>query len=348
MTYRKEVNAVLEKLSLSEKERNKIKNSWVYQDTGIINQYKDHQLGSQPIRVVHNMILYMFENTYPSFQGKLQTMVNDGKLNPKIFMIFGEEGIKGNNITHTPRIDTGTRQIALHETFLSYLWCITYVVYILYIEKVDYPKINKEVGKVKYQISEEEISKAKELFSYAKSLIVYYSPWDKGILPNPEIYLAENRNYVEQTNMCYTEAVIFILAHELTHLEKHVDKLIKNTPDSNFLAFEIEADKEAVLHTLKGRHVLGDIPVNTGIVVGLLSMIFFSADTTGTRHPNVEDRITSALEMLNIGDEDPAWGMACVGLELWEEQFNLGFKWGHDFKTPKEQYYEAINQIKKR
>jgi len=93
---------------------------------------------------------------------------------------------------------------------------------------------------------------------------------------------------------------------------------------------------------------MGEVFVKTGIVIGLLSMLYFSADTTGARHPNVEDRITNALESIDVDDEHIAWGIACIGLELWEQQFNLNFDWLPDPESPRRQYYHLIEQIKKR
>lgn len=55
-------------------------------------------------------------------------------------------------------------------------------------------------------------------------------------------------------------------------------------------------------------------------------MIYFSSNTTGKTHPNVEDRITNALESLELREDDYALEMACIGLELWEEQFKLNFE----------------------
>lgn len=346
--FEEQLNAFVKKLGFSEDEIEELKKSWVYQKTGFINKHRDHQQGTQPIRVLHEMVLFTYTNIYPAFKEKLQQMVDEGKLNPKIDMIFAEEGLTGDNITHTPRVNAATRQITIHETFLSYLWCISYAIYILYAEKVDYPRLNKEAGKILYTVSQDEINKAKELFNYGKSLIAYFSPWDKENLPNPEFYDAEKRNYVEQASMCYNGAVIFILTHELTHLEFHLDQLTNDTPDSNYLAFEEEADSSAIAHTLKARGQMGDIIINTGIIVGLLSMLYFSATTTGKRHPSVEDRVTRALESLNLGDKDPAWGMACVGLELWEGQFNLQFEWLPNPDSPKDQYYHILEQIKQK
>ena len=64
-----------------------------------------------------------------------------------------------------------------------------------------------------------------------------------------------------------------------------------------------------------------------GIVMGILSMIFFRSNTTGKKHPNVEDRLTNALERMHASEDSFAWAFACVGLELWDEQFELHLDW---------------------
>lgn len=341
-------NHFAKQLGMSEEDVEEMKKSWVFQKTGLIKMYNpDTHPGTQPIRVVSNMSIYMFIQSHPGFSTELQEQIRVGKLNPKVEFIYGEEGIRHETISHTPRVDVKTKSIQIHETFLSYLWCITYAIYILYLETVDYPAVNKIAGYTKYPISEANIKRAREMFEYAKSLIAYYSPWDKDNLPNPEVYMAENRNYVEQTNIFYTEGIKFILAHEYTHLKLHIDQVNEETTITSYLAFEQEADDEAVDNTLKGVTEMTKFGIS-GIITGLLSMLFFSANTTGVRHPNTEDRITRALERLPIADEHHAWGFACIGLQLWEEQFNLRFDWLPNPSSPKQQYYHLIDQVKKR
>lgn len=348
MEYDDELKKIMKDLKLSPEEQKELMKGWVGQKKGTINMFKEHHLGTQPIRVVHNMLVFMFAMTYPAFKEKLQSMVDSGKLNPQIDMTLAEEPIRTDQRINSPRVSAETRQISLHETFLSYLWCISYSIYILYLEKIDFPTINQAVGYEKYPVNDDEIAKAKALFDYGKSLVMYFSSWDKDNLPNPEIYLAEKRDYIEQSNMIYTEAAKFILAHELTHLERHIELLNDDTPDSQYQAFEEEADKLAIEHVIKGISHMGPIAATNGIVIGLLSMFFFSSTTTGKRHPNIEDRLTSALELMNLNENNPTWGMACVGLELWDAQFDLNFKWLQNPGSHKQQYYNIIEQIKAR
>lgn len=333
----------------------KLLQSWVFQSKGSINHYnKMIHLGTQPVRVIHHMLHEMFRNSYPGFHKELLEQIEAGKVDNELNMIFSEEPIMmDRNTFRTPRINMETRKIELHETFLSYLWCITYSVYVIYIETIDYPKHNKINGDDYYRVNQKNIEDAKNVFNYARYLIADFETWDKNALPNPEIYLAEKRNYVEQTNLFYTEAVKFILCHEFTHLKMHAHQITGETPDSNFLIFEEEADNNAIDTLRKGIGMFKGIfaeghklAVEIGIVFGILSMFFFSATTTGKRHPNTEDRLINALERLEIEDDHVAWGIACIGLQFWDEQFGLSLKWSSQIISFKQQYYEIVAQIK--
>ena len=331
--------------------------NWVFQKTGTINRYnKDIHLGTQPVRVIHQMLAYMFERTHSGFSEDLLKQITEGKLSNDLTPFFGEEPIRiGNNNLRTPRINFDTKKIELHETFLSYLWCCTYSVFVTYVETVDYPRLNRANGKITHPISKEEIDKAERLFEYARYLIVDFQKWDKGDLPNPEIYLAEKRSYVEQTNVYYTEAVKFILCHEFTHLKLHVDQINETTTNSNFLAFEIEADNNAIDMMKKGISRSSDpvsvshkLYIEMGIIFGILSMFFFRATTEGVKHPNAENRLTNALERLELAENHFAWGIACVGLQMWDTQFGLNFNWSKIPIPYKSQYYDIVKQIKVR
>lgn len=331
--------------------------NWLTQKTGKINHYRQNiHFGTQPIRVLNHMMTYMFQNTFPSFFEELKEEIDNGKVNSRLNLIQGRSSIRtpeGN--LQTPRVNLDTKTIELHETFLSFLWCSTYSVYIQYLETIDFPRVNKLNGRIVYPVSQANIDEAKDIFDYGRSLIVDFQDWDKDNLPNPEIYLAEKRNYVEQTSMYYTEAMKFILSHEYTHLKTHAEQINEHTPISNYLAFEIEADNEAIDMLVAGyfppEHFASEaqrLAITVGITLGILSMFFFRANTTGIKHPNAEDRLTNALERLNLPSDHEAWGIACIGLKIWDEQFGLNLIWQDNPKSYMQLYYNIVEQIKER
>lgn len=330
--------------------------SWITQKTGIIDHHRDTDFGTQPVRTKHWMIVYMFQKTNPTFCAEVKDLIVKGKLSGKLGIIYGEEPIRlPDGKFQTPRANGKTKQIEIHETFLSYLWCCTYSLYVTFLETIDYPQCNFHAGYEVYPISEENILIAQEMFDYARHLIVDFTVWDKDKMPNPERLLAEKRIYIEQTNCFYTEAVKFILCHEFTHLERHLDQINEKTTTSNYLEFESEADNTAIDKMKEGMSYM-PIPlaeshrlaIEIGAIIGVLSMLFFRATTEGVRHPNTEDRLTNVIERLDLIDNDAAWAIACVGLKFWDSQFGHNFEWQENPNSYKEEYYAIIKQIKAR
>lgn len=317
--------------------------------TGIIDRYNPkYDKGTQPIRVQNKMIGIMFQSTNPFFPNELAKLIKEEKLNNELNLVYGEEPIlEYGRKSYTPCVNGDTKTIELHETFLSYLWCIAYSVFVTYIETIDKPRLNTLHKRITHPVFQQAIDKAKEIFQYGIGLIRHFETWDKEKLPNPEIYQAAERDYPEQTSLYYIEAVKFILCHELAHLKLHMHKIHSATP-SHFIDYEKEADNYAIEAVKKGINWMNRIAVENGVIISILSMLFFRATTTGTKHPNVEDRLTNALEQLAPGENHEAWGFACIGLKMWDEQFGLSFDWEPTPKTYKDLYFSIVEQIKRR
>jgi hypothetical protein len=324
---------------------------WLWQKEGTIDHSKRANFpGTQPVRVLTHVTIGFFQNTHQDFFDEIVELVQNGKLDKHLDLQYGEEGLSlFNGKYRTPKIYNESRTIYLHETFLSYQWCVAYAIYTLFLENIDYPKCNAELGYEHYKVSPVKIQKAKEVFDYARSIIPYFNLWNKDALPNPEKYAASERDYIEQTNVFFTESIKFILCHELAHAKKHLDNLPDEACESCFLEMEAEADNYAIDTILKGATKQNRFVLEIGIVLGILSMLFFRSVTSGKKHPNVEDRITNALERMGAVPDSAAWAFACVGLELWDEQFEHYFDWTQkDRISYKELYYKIVEQIKEK
>lgn len=323
---------------------------WIFQKTGLINNYlPEYQKGNQPVRVLHNIVLYMFIHYDNSFHLKLIEAALSKGMNPQVDIEYGDVPLMIEfGKFRTPQVGAD-KKLIIHETFLSYCWIMSYVVFILYVETVNHPKLNKVNKRVVKKINPEEIERAKELFSYGRSLIVDYTKWDIENLPNPEIYLAEKRDYPEQTNMYFTEAIRFVLCHEYIHITEHIDQFVaEKLSDEAILEMEKEADEKAIEIIQKGMTPGSEFIYECGIVIGILSMFFLTNNTKQKKHPDLEDRLTSAINKLGLTDNHPAWGMSCVGLKLWDEQFDLQFDWEEEAESDKLQFHKIIEQIKQR
>jgi hypothetical protein len=330
--------------------------NWLFQKKGEINLYRPNiHGGTQPIRIQHPMLLFIFQKTNPTFFKEILEDIESGKVNQKINLIYGEIPLrKEDGKFWTPRIIGKTKQIEIHETFLSFMWCVIYATYVTYLETVDFPRVNKANGHIIHPIIQKNIDVANEMFDYARSLIAVFQKWDINNYPNPEKYLAEDRNYIEQTNIYYTAAVKFIFCHEYSHLKfEHLKHIVDETEKSSFCEFEFEADNYAIDSIKKGyfepSHFAaeGQILANEiGIILGILAMFYFQATTEGKKHPNSEDRLTNALERLELEEDHPAWGIACIGLKFWDAQFGKKIVWEIGKKSYLEIYLEVVKQIK--
>lgn len=319
---------------------------WIFQNSGMIDHYNPAtQLGNQPVRVTHNVLLFMFIHKDNEFKRKIIEAVLNKGMNPQISIQYGDESLKKEDGKfRTPSIDK-FKKIEVHETYLSYTWIMTYTLFILYVETINHPRLNKELGYEYKKICQDEIERAKALFDYGKSIIVDFQEWNKAKLPNPELYLAEKRDYPEQTNMYYVEAVRFALLHEFVHITKHIDEYEEGQDVSRTLEMEKEADDEAIMMMIEAMEPGRELVYQCGIVMGLLSMFFVRNTTKGVKHPNLEDRLVNAIDKLGIRDDHQVYGIACIGIQLWSNQFQLNLEFSSDL-SDKEQFENLVEQIK--
>lgn len=137
--------------------------------------------GIQPIRVLQHNIVSRFENTNSDFLKISRELVINKNLQPGISYYIYEEPIlfECEHFKYqTPCVDSN-KKIAIHETFLSYLWINCYSLWVLYDEAVAKPMQNAQAGTIINIINTSLIQKTEELFQYGKSLIRVYTPWDK-------------------------------------------------------------------------------------------------------------------------------------------------------------------------
>jgi hypothetical protein len=305
--------------------------------------------GLQPIRVLQHNITYNFENTHPEFIEEMKKLISKAGLKPGITYYIYEEAIRHTTKyfkSQMPHV-TSKKKIALHETFLSYMWIICYSVWILYDEAVAKPIQKQQSGPGINVIDEEAIRSAQELLDYGKSLIGKYLPWEKARLPNPEEYSIAEDFYITRANSLFGFAINFILCHEYAHVEKrhHDQAALANSQQRK--QFEREADNRAIELTLKGRNGENDKSVELGILMGLSALLFLKSNTTGgPHHPDTDWRIKNYLNQLNPTNESPIWGIATLFFKLWDQEFGNKFTWPTEINDFKELVNLTLAQIK--
>jgi len=324
--------------------------AWLTQTTGEINHHDPKQdIGNQPVRVLHKILKFFFYTSSESFAYELYTLMKGGGIKQEIKICTGDEPlIQSPTKQLLPQVDAN-KQLEIHETFLSYVWCISYSMYILFNETVDYPNINISEGSEVYKQNPKEIQRAENLLEYGLSLIHDFKEWDKDKLPNPEIFQAELKDYTQQSSHMFTEAIKWILAHEYTHIRDHIDQLTNTTTASHIFSWELEADESAteiMKKSIEHKDEDHSIFVHGGVVCAILSLLFLSSKSGSVDHPNTEDRLTHALEQLEIDDHNFSWGMACLGMKYWGNIYGKKIELKKAGNSYKDLYYFIIKQIK--
>ncbi|AMR29524.1 hypothetical protein A0257_22125 [Hymenobacter psoromatis] len=308
----------------------------------IINDYNPAHKGTQPIRVLQFNLTDRFENTNPDFAEQTRQLMSSLDFQPGITYHCNELPIRtiaDGHFGQTPYI-TGSQTIHIHETFLSYVWCVTYSLVTLYEEAVAKPSQNQVTGQNLHIPNQQLIRQANALMAYAQGLMDTFEPWDKN-LPNPEQYEATAADWIRKINGVYLYAINFILVHEFMHAkQQHVAQLgeakMRGITEDKLYAlqrdFEREADQLAIKALQQG-HLLKDAEVTPssnkisselGNLVGLCSLLFFSRSVNTSRsHPGVAERIDAFMQETSPEPQSGLWGLACVAFKLWAANFGL-------------------------
>ncbi len=303
----------------------------------------ENHIGLQPIRVLKHNLIERLEIRSKEF---IELLKKDFRLSENIkYNSYPFPLVNGQK----PYIDKDG-MIHIHETYLSYLWMITFSMVVMYEEGIAIPdQIIRDTPTHKNQ-NLELLGLAEELFDYAKSLVTAYSKWDIDYFPNPEFYDANNEEgfYIKASTDLYVEAMNFILFHEIAHAElKHIEQKNNNNLEGDGVkALEIEADSRAIVLLLKNHRNLKIS--HLAITVGLASMLFMSRDLEGgNSHPNIDVRIENAVNLIKPAEDSPVWAFLVLFLKLWDKQFSHNFASSSNCYSFKELYYELIEEAKR-
>jgi len=257
--------------------------------------------GDQPIRVLKDNLSHTFVEKLIG-KNEFQKSKDQGLLTGRINYIRAKEGISERiyGRAQTPYVDA-KGIIYIHETFMSYLWCISYVLMVHFEELVHTHIHNQHFPNQKKLPNYGIVEKSFELLQYTKGLIVHFEAWSED-LPNPEKYNAEDQFYVERTNSLYGYAMGWILCHEYAHIVlNHFSQAGKTQ-----LQKEKEADEYANNCILKMNNVTEQEKqsARVGSVAGLCSLLFFQEASKTLTHPAPHLRVKTILDQYNLG-EDP-------------------------------------------
>jgi hypothetical protein len=304
--------------------------------------------GTQPIRVLNGNVLHWFENAEKDFLETLKGEVNYNALQNGIGYINSETKVE--EVAYAGNVGE-TKKITIQETFLSYLWTISYGLVVMFDEVIMRPRI--ENGYIQTLADIERVKKAQALFDYGLSLLKSFSTWDKDNLPNPEYYDPADNTYIEKINSVYLAAVNFVLVHEFAHVTLgHIDQDIERgkkgevTTKEEIRTDEFAADNYSFQTLINGAEYLANqSSVRMGILAGLCSLLFFSSSLDGDDHPDPDDRIKIMIEKLNLEETDNLWGIASLALKLWSNHYKVDLKLPAVVDTYKDLFYIILDRL---
>jgi len=276
--------------------------------------------GEQPIRVFYPIVKIEFEEIKKLLLGQYS---NNSLNNLKLSFLTENIKVLGPCVS--------VREIQLHDSFLSFLWCYCYGL------TITLPMGGKEFNEL-------ETDKARNLFRYANDIMFKkYRNWPSE-LPNPENTETHYKDYVAATNGVFRIALLVVLFHEFAHVVLRHLEYINPTIDKR-RQMEYEADTFAINEILKIVDV-SELTRNIGIISAISSLSFGQDKFDNSSfHPEPEDRLTKCLEHLNYPANNFIWGSASWVFLEWQIYFGL-FSKNIDSSSFKNTYYGLINELK--
>lgn len=285
------------------------------------------QQGSQPVRVLQHNLTLGLENANPGFLTELKRLILDEGLKPGISYSIADCPIVGPRGSGSPYVRSSDKKIELPETFLSYMWGVTYALVAIFSEMVLNPAQRGRTVMPNARLLEG----ADRLLKYATSLVTDYSTWDIQALPNPEFYDAQDDPCVEKANGAFVPAAVFVLCHEVAHVALGhctLDNLGVYVSAADSKLDETAADFYAI-DTMTKNSPDGNFqwPEATGIIAGLASLLLLSKEVREDRHPDTDERLVAGVRRLGLPNDSLLWGLGAAAIKLWDTHYERGLGW---------------------
>jgi hypothetical protein len=301
--------------------------------------------GTQPVSVLQHNIVHYLEKMTPTFGDELRQLVLSAGLKPGLRFNCTSQPISVRNEdleweTHAASVDEDNH-IEFHETFLSYLWIISYALIVLYDEGNVKPA--KRIAS-----SSQVLKQARRLLRYGLMLRKEFKPWRINSVPNPQKYDAGDREYIEKANGIFCIGTAFVLLHEIAHVHLgHTDLLKKRTHLSTHdkVTHEIAADKWAIEKIKEGLGNQMDTTKCCGVVAGLVALLLMSPSLLGGEHPDRDDRLRDGLKALDLPETSNIWSIALVGIRIWEQTYEQPIVWPTVKTSPKDYFLRVVAEL---
>lgn len=263
----------------------------------------------------------------------LREIINNG-LNKKI----GYE-ILSDKIREVATI-SGDRQIVLYENYNQFLWCVCYTLLVVYSEGYEKPlKSGTYEGTLE---NTDIVNEAYMVLSRGLSLLREYSREPFYDLPNPKTR-CENE-YVGMANAIFCASMRFIILHEFAHQYYGHNKA--NATGEESIENELEADDYAMRYISKSFDGGSGRTSKFGSIAGMLSLFLMDEQLGGNiNYPDLDVRLRTTLERLQLHEEDDLWAIGVMGIKLWAVKYDKRLQEELSYDTPKAMFDHFVEQL---
>lgn len=278
--------------------------------------------GNMPIRVLQFNILKKFQIEGINNIANFKEAIDKGLVSPGLVYHMDKEPLK------SPFASCESKQINIQEVFLSFMWLLSYSLYII-VEKGIQERVTKPEWKGEIIFDTDLFIKANQLFSWGLTLNAFYSDWNLD-LPNPEKPNSNDEDfYSRQINSIFENSVSYILFHEFAHLALDHCEFSNTVRGKNkselseeertkFIELESQADDFAFSALITGLETEQQ-KFHKGIAIvlahcAMLFMVHNPKTIKQVMHPDTDIRLEKAILKLGLADplnEDYIWTIGC-------------------------------------
>jgi hypothetical protein len=141
-----------------------------------------------------------------------------------------------------------------------------------------------------------------------------------------------------------------VLMHEIAHVAlNHTSRLGARISDDESIAQERAADKWAIERGFVGTDgATNPFTKQAGLVAGLCAMMLMSRSLHGVDHPDIDERLADGVALLGLEENTAIWGIALLGLRLWEQVYQQNLDWHAPTGSPKEYFFEIMAELRRK
>ena len=305
--------------------------------------------GYSPIMTVVDKVIPWIENNYTNAHALWNSLCSKGILKDEIIILRGIDKINGTGIPYSYSDSTG--QIYICETYLNYLWLVSYSILINWKELIHKPTEDGTYGKSIF-LQKPEIVPIMQFglnhFQLAMSFVSKGLNWPEEFYSSPtQSCFDDKNNYFLQCNALFLSALTFVIFHEVAHIKydhfrKRYNALSKK---KYFILKNLENNADNFSIKICDVNDTNNYMYSTkaiGALIATIADIFLDEDPYRVQHEFADKRIFDKTQIVVDDHYSEIYSISCIAIRFWDIYYNIGLDWD---KLPNGNYYELLEYL---